>query len=113
MEYLWILVTVMCMLVFSAKSSAETLIDTDFGTAIEEVEVIDEEKSLQVKGMLPAGWGDNSSWASIHAEYQPMEEEGTAFLRIQVEKATSGRLQLAYRSLPDIHKANYYRVSLS
>ena len=112
MEYLWILGVVICMLALSAKANAEILIDTDFGAATEEVEVVNKEKDLQVRGMLPAGWSDNSSWASVHAEYQPMEEEGTAFLRVQVEKVTSGRLQISYRPLPDIHEDNYYRLSL-
>jgi len=112
MEYLWILGMVMFVFMFSAKANAEILIDTDFGAATEKVEVINEEKDLQVRGMLPTGWSENASWASVRAEYQPLEEEGAAFLRIKVEKVTSGSVMLSYRPLPDIHRDNYYRVSL-
>jgi hypothetical protein len=102
----------MIMLLLSQCSEAETLIDTDFGIASGEVRVIDEGKKLQVTGMLPDGWSDNSSWASVTAEYIPMKEEDIDFLRVNIKEITEGRCQISHRPLPDINRDNYYRLSL-
>ena len=95
----------MIMLVFSWHSEAETLIDTDFGIANSEVQVIDEGKKLRVTGMLPDGWSDNSSWASVKAEYIPMKEDDLNFLRVNIKEITEGRCQISYRPLPDMVRA--------
>lgn len=102
----------MIMLVFSRHSEAATLIDTDFGIVNTEVQVIDEGKKLRVTGMLPDGWSDNSSWASVTAEYTPMKEDDIDFLRLNIKEIAEGRCQISYRPLPDINRDSYYRLSL-
>lgn len=112
MTCLLILAIYAILALLSANAHAVVLIDTDFGDAAQKVDVADPDKELRVTGRLPNGWIDNSSWASVQAEYLPMVEERLPFLRIHVGKITDGRCQLAYRPLPDLHRENYYRLSL-
>ncbi|MGB9595187.1 MAG: hypothetical protein ACPL7B_02800 [Candidatus Poribacteria bacterium] len=105
------ILTFICMI--SINANARVVVDTDFGNTTQEINIIDEQKKLQIKGNLPDGWVDNSNWASLNAEYIPLEEGGTRFLRINVEKLMSGWCQLAYsQPLPKPSEGNYYRLSL-
>lgn len=68
------------------KYPSKSWIDTNFGVASSEVQVIDEGKKLRVTGMLADGWSDNSSWASVTAEYIPMKEDNINFLRANIKE---------------------------
>ena len=105
------ILTFICII--SMSVNAKMIVDTDFGNATQEVNIENEQKDLQIKGKLPDGWSDNSNWASLHAEYTPLDENGTKFLRINVKKLTLGWCQLAYNQpLPRPVEGNYYKLSL-
>ena len=53
---LYILVLLATVTVFQERACAETLIDTNFGSANRPVEIIDEKKDLRITGFLPEGW---------------------------------------------------------
>lgn len=109
--YLIGILTFICMVTVNAN--ARTVIDTDFGNATQEVNIIDEQKNIHIRGKLPNGWVDNSNWAKLNAEYIPLEENGLRFLRINVRKLMSGWCQLMYsQPLPKADENNYYRISV-
>jgi len=111
MWFLNILSIFTIMIMISANVNAKTLIDTDFGIATHEINVINEQRDLRITGKLPDGWNDNSEWAKVHVDYQPIDEDGIKFLRINVKKRTEGWCQLAFQPLPDTVDGNYYRLS--
>jgi hypothetical protein len=112
MWYLGVLGILTVMMMFPANINAKTLIDTDFGNATHEVNIINEQKNLQITGKLPDGWSDNSEWAKVQVDYQPVDEDGLKFLRINVKKRTEGWCQIAFQPLPDTFDGNYYKLSL-
>jgi len=94
-------------------TSAEVLIDTDFGAADQPVAFHSEDGRTDVTGALPAGWGENStgSWQpDIAIKYTPVTEDGRRFLRI--EKVRGGNLQLAH-SLPDFTAETFGRLTVT
>jgi hypothetical protein len=110
--FLYILSMIAVIAMFPGEVCAETLIDTNFGSANRPVEIIDEQKDLRITGFLPEGWDDNSSWAKVHLDYQHKKEGDLEFLRIHTKKIIEGWCQLAYRPLPDIRQENYYTLSV-
>lgn len=69
------------------------LIETDFGAA--DATSINK----RVSGPMPARWRENSQWADVWAKTRTMSSDGTAFLRVEVDRRDTGRLQW-YHSLP-------------
>jgi len=50
-----------------------------------------------IKGWLPAGWEDNSSWAALSATYTKLKDgpkEGVTAVRIELKDLGDGQLQL-------------------
>ncbi|MBI2300592.1 MAG: hypothetical protein HYU66_16905 [Armatimonadetes bacterium] len=96
-----------------AAASAEVLIDTDFGQAGQPVNATTPDGNTDVTGSLPGGWFENSSGAwqpVIVIRYQPMEEAGRRFLRIQ--KRRGGNLQLGC-NLPDLKTETFLRLTFT
>ncbi|MBI4976647.1 MAG: hypothetical protein HZC28_04150 [Spirochaetes bacterium] len=68
-------------------------LDADFGSAADAITAPATGKG-EIKGMLPAGWMENSSaWCEIYAQCTPMEESGSRFLRMNVSDIRSGAAQ--------------------
>src|ERR1039457_1688022 len=67
-----------------ARAEPHCLIDTDFGAPGKAFESVNATKGNRITGHLPEGWHDNTGWKDkVVAEYNPMNEEGKPFLRIQ------------------------------
>lgn len=86
-------------------------IDTDFGTAATPVAEVGNSTG-RATGVLPQGWQDDSSWAKVWMDYQPLEEEGRRYLHMQVTKVEDGRCQLRH-ALEDIKEETFFRLSLT
>lgn len=94
-----------------AWCAGESLVDTDFGKAeaYRPVEVFDKRGESVAMGRLPDGWRDNSSWAQVKVHYDRVEEQGRAFMRIDVKQLISGRVQMNH-ALNDLGDTPYYRL---
>lgn len=104
--------TLVCSLALATCAAGEVLIDTDFGAADQPVSITTPDGRTDVTGMLPAGWGDNStgSWQpDIAIRYEPVEEAGRRFLRIT--KLSGGNLQLAHR-LGELGEPSFLRLTV-
>lgn len=90
-------------------ASAQTLINTDFSKVDHPAGVA--EKNPRATGKLPEGWSDNSGWAKVWVDYASGEEEGRAYLNLNVTKAEDGKVQMMHM-LPTLDVEAYYRVTL-
>jgi hypothetical protein len=94
-----------------AVAAAAMLIDSDFGGADRGVVGRDGNPNARVTGVVPEGWADDSGWAEVWAECRIVKEEGRRFLRINVTKKDTGRLQLTLDPLPDVQGETYFRLT--
>lgn len=91
------------------SASGQTLIDTDFAKTDHPAGAA--EKNPRVSGELPPGWSDNSGWAKVWVDYARGEDEGRAYLNVNVTKVEDGKVQMMHL-LPNLEAEAYYRVSL-
>ncbi|GIX07580.1 MAG: hypothetical protein KatS3mg115_1983 [Candidatus Poribacteria bacterium] len=92
---------------------AGVLIETPFGTDQRQpVHLEEPERNLSIKGSLPEGWEDNSSWASLRVVYHQEEEDGERFTRVRVLEVSQGQAQLAYRRLEPAGPGELYQLTL-
>ncbi|MDD2600105.1 MAG: hypothetical protein PHO37_12915 [Kiritimatiellae bacterium] len=90
---------------------AESLIDVDFSAAGEIAKYpLAQER---VKGELPKGWSDDSSFAQSWVEYSFGDEQGTRFLRCHVTRIDSEWAQLSIAPLRDATADQTYRLSVT
>ncbi len=87
----------------------EVLVDTRFGDVSPQSTV---GLGEGVSGELPAGWCDNTEWADAGARYAAGEERGVTYHRVEVTAIDEGRVQFAWRALPDVVAGHVYRLSL-
>lgn len=97
------------LLALAMPAASQTLIDTDFARTDHPAGAA--EKNPRVTGELPRGWSDNSGWAKTWVDYAKGEEEGRAYLNVNVTKVEDGKVQMMH-ILPNLEAEAYYRVSL-
>ncbi|MCY3023297.1 MAG: hypothetical protein NTW87_30330 [Planctomycetota bacterium] len=95
-----------------AGGEPTALIETSFGAADTYAAIPATEKNERISGALPAGWHDNSSWAKVWVDYQRVDEEQRAFLRVRVVRNEEGNCQVSY-ALPTIEAESFYRLTLT
>ena len=68
-----------------------------------------------VKGWLPTDWKDNTEWAAVSATYTKLDDapdKAAGAVRIKVEKADEGQLQLtSYQGIQKYKKGTRYLVT--
>lgn len=67
----------------------------------------------RVRGVLPEGWVDNSSWAKVWTEYSVRKHDGIPFLRMEFTKQESGRSQIQALFDPEVlETGRSYQLSI-
>ena len=87
---------------------AQVVIDTTFGKG----QPVSTPAPDRVTGTLPAGWGDNSSWARVWVDYRDGEDQAQAYTRVATSKVEEGWTQLQH-ALPSIANETFVRIELT
>ncbi len=87
------------------------LIDTDF-SVIDKARMNTLPEHERVRGMLPAGWSDDSSWAKVWVSYRMVTQPGRRFFRAEVTRLDDGRAQL-HHLIPDFAEVTYFRLTMT
>ncbi|MBM3500158.1 MAG: hypothetical protein FJX74_15995, partial [Armatimonadetes bacterium] len=96
-----------------AAAAPEVLIDTDFGAADQPVLGRGGQPNPRVTGVMAGNWHDDSGWADdVFASWERLEEEGRAFVRLEVGDLGEHWYQLAHM-LPRIEEETFLRLSLT
>lgn len=65
-----------------------------------------------MKGNVPAGWRDDSSWAKVVGSYRLNEFEGVRFLEVRMERIEQGSIQLV-SPFPEDATGKTYELTLT
>lgn len=94
-----------------ASAQPQTVLDTDFATAYQPVQIPGATSSQQIAGVLPEGWHDDSTWnTSIRVTYQNLSDGKRRFLRIT--NRVGGRAQITH-PLPAVTQRDVYDLTLT
>jgi len=87
------------------------LIDTDF-SVIDKARMNALPAHERVRGMLPDGWSDDSSWAKVWVSYRVVTQPGRRFFRAEVTRLDDGRAQF-HHLIPDFTETTYFRLTMT
>lgn len=92
--------------------SAPLSVETNFGEADKPIKHDPARVKGRIEGVHPAGWLEDSLWADVDVSYVLGESEGRRYLRLDIDRIGSGKVQMRH-PLPTIAKPTTYELSVT